>query len=377
MPPKKHAILAASSAHRWLNCTPSARLEQEFEEHSTEAAQEGTAAHALAEHKLRKALKLQTRKPKSEYDSDEMDAYTDGYVAYVLEAYESAKQHCPDALLLIEQRLDFSNYVQDGFGTGDALIVADDVLNIIDFKFGQGILVEAEENPQMMLYALGALNIFDALYDISTVAMHIYQPRRENISVWTISVEELQAWAEQTLKPLAEKAFEGEGEYKSGEWCTFCKAAMRCRARAEENLKLAQHEFKLPPLLSDAEIGVVLNKLDALIKWANDLKDYAQDEALNHGKQWPGWKLVEGRSIRKYTDEDAVIEAANKAGYKDIFKKTLLPITEMEHLMGKQSFTDILGKLVHKPDGKPTLVPESDKRPAINNVKTDFNNVEE
>lgn len=377
MPPKKHAILSASSAHRWMNCTPSARLEQEFEDHSTEAAAEGTAAHALAEHKLRKALKLQTRKPKSNYDNDEMDAYTDGYVAYVLEAYEEAKQRCPDAMLLIEQRLDFSGYVPDGFGTGDALIVADDTLHICDFKYGQGVLVDAQENPQMQLYALGALSIFDSLYDIETVTMHIYQPRRENISVWTISVEDLKKWAEQTLKPLAEQAFAGEGDYQPGAWCIFCKAAVRCRARAEENLRLAQHEFKLPPLLSDAEVGVVLDKLDALIKWANELKDYAQDEALNHGKQWPGWKLVEGRSIRKYTDEDAVIEAANAAGYKDIFKKTLLPITEMERLMGKQGFTDILGKLVHKPAGKPALVPESDKRPAINNANTDFNNVEE
>lgn len=377
MPPKKHAILSASSAHRWLNCTPSARLEQEFEDHSTEAAAEGTAAHALAEHKLRKALKLQTRKPKSSYDSDEMDAYTDGYVAYVLEAYEEAKQRCPDAMLLIEQHLDFSGYVPDGFGTGDALIVADDVLHIIDFKYGQGVLVDAKENPQMQLYALGALSIFDSLYDIGTVTLHIYQPRRENISVWTISVEALKKWADQTLKPLAEQAFAGEGDYQPGAWCIFCKAAVRCRARAEENLRLAQHEFKLPPLLSDAEVGVVLDKLDALIKWANELKDYAQDEALNHGKQWPGWKLVEGRSIRKYTDEEAVIEAANAAGYKDIFKKTLLPITEMERLMGKQGFSDILGKLVHKPAGKPALVPESDKRPAINNANTDFNHVEE
>ena len=374
MPPGKHAVLSASSSHRWLNCNPSARLEQEFEDHETEAAAEGTAAHALAEHKLRKALKMRSRKPVSKYDSDEMDTYTDGYVEFVLEALEEAKQLCSDPKVLIEQRLDFSYYVPDGFGTGDCLIVADRLLHIIDLKYGQGVLVDAVENPQMMLYALGALRIFDCLYNITEVSMTIYQPRRENVSTWTISVEELNNWAEQTLKPKAELAFKGEGEYSPGAWCQFCKAAVKCRARAEAKLQLAKYEFAKPPLLTDAEIGDILGKLDDLTKWANEIIAYAQDAAVSHGKQWPGYKLVESRTNRKYTDEDAVIEAARSAGYTDIFKKSLIPITEMEKLMGKKTFAEVLGSLVIKPQGKPTLVPASDKRPAITTTgaKQDF-----
>ena len=374
MPPGKHAVLSASSSHRWLNCNPSARLEQEFEDRETEAAAEGTAAHALAEHKLRKALKMRSRKPVSKYDSDEMDTYTDGYVEFVLEALEEAKQLCSDPKVLIEQKLDFSCYVPDGFGTGDCLIVADRLLHIIDLKYGQGVLVDAVENPQMMLYALGTLRIFDCLYNITEVSMTIYQPRRENVSTWTVSVEELNDWAEQTLKPKAELAFKGEGEYSPGAWCQFCKAAVKCRARAEAKLQLAKYEFAKPPLLTDAEIGDILGKLDDLTKWANEIIAYAQDAAVSHGKQWPGYKLVESRTNRKYTDEDAVIEAARSAGYTDIFKKSLIPITEMEKLMGKKTFAEVLGSLVIKPQGKPTLVPASDKRPAITTTgaKQDF-----
>ena len=351
MPPVKHALLSASSAHRWLNCNPSARLEQEFEDTESEAAAEGTAAHALAEHKLRRALKMRSRKPVSQYDCDEMDGYTDDYVSYVLEQFEQAKQLCSDPKILIEQRLDFSCFVPDGFGTGDCLIVADRLLHIIDLKYGIGVLVEAEENPQMMLYALGALNIFDSLYDIEEVAMTIYQPRRENVSTWKISVNDLRAWAEKVLKPKAEMAFKGEGEYVPGAWCTFCKAAVKCRARAEAKLKLARYEFAMPPLLTDTEIEEILSQLDGLTKWANDLMAYAQDSAINHGKIWNGFKLVESRTNRKYTDEDAVIAAAENAGYSDIFRKSLIPITEMERLMGKKLFKEILGGLVIKPLG--------------------------
>lgn len=365
MPPSKHAVLSASSSHRWLNCNPSARLESEFEDRETEAAAEGTAAHALAEHKLRKALKMRSRKPVSKFDSDEMDIHTDGYVEFVLESLAEAKQLCADPKVLIEQRLDFSCYVPDGFGTRDCLIVADKLLHIIDFKYGQGVLVDAEKNPQMMLYALGALRIFDCLYNITDVSMSIYQPRRENISTWTISVKGLDEWAEKTLKPRAELAFKGEGEYCPGSWCQFCKAAVKCRARAEAKLQLAKYEFAQPPLLSDAEIGDILGKLDDLTKWANEIIAYAQDAAVNHGKQWPGYKLVESRTNRKYTNEDAVIDAAHAAGYTDIFKKSLISITEMEKLMGKKTFAEILGDLVIKPQGKPTLVPASDSRPAI------------
>ena len=378
MPPSKHAILSASSSHRWLNCSPSARLEQEFEDRETEAAAEGTAAHALCEHKLRRALKLQSRrKPISRYDCDEMDMHTDNYVQFVLETLSEARQHCPDPLINIEQRLDFSCYVPDGFGTGDCIIISDKTMHVIDFKYGQGVLVDAEQNPQMMLYALGALRLFDSLYDIEDVAMTIYQPRRENISTWTISVADLKTWAEEELIPRAKLAFEGKGDFMPGPWCTFCKAAVKCRARAEEKLRLAQYEFARPPLLTDAEIEDILGKLDDLTRWAEEIKAYAQDAALNHGKQWHGYKVVEGRSVRKYSNEDAVVEAANAAGYHDIFRKTLLPITEMEKLMGKQEFQTILGGLIVKPAGKPTLVPASDKRPAITSANTDFNEIQE
>lgn len=373
MPPEKHAKLSASSAHRWMNCNPSANLEREFTDKSSEAAAEGSAAHALCEHKLRKALKQRSTRPTSKYDSDEMEMYTDSYLEFVLEQIEIAKQHCADPFVLIEQRLDFSCYVPDGFGTGDCLIVADKLLHIIDFKYGLGVLVDAEDNPQMMLYALGALRLFDALYDIDTVSMTIFQPRRENVSTWTISVSELEEWAEKTLRPKAELAFKGEGEFNPGPWCTFCKAAVKCRARAEEKLALAQYEFAKPPLLTDEEIEDILSRLDDLTKWANEIAAYAQDAAINHGKQWNGYKLVEGRSNRKYTDESAVIAAATAAGYRDIFKKSLIPITEMEKLMGKKTFAEVLGGLVIKPQGKPTLVPASDKRPAIHTgAKHDF-----
>ena len=365
MPPNTHAILSASSSHRWLNCNPSARLEQEFADRETDAAAEGTAAHALCEHKLRRALKMRSKKPISPYDCDEMDACTDAYVEFVMEALAEAKQECKDPLVLIEQKLDFSCYVPDGYGTGDCLIVADKLLHIIDFKYGQGVLVDAEQNPQMMLYALGALRLFDSLYDITEVSMSIFQPRRENVSTWTISVDDLLDWAENTLKPKAELAFKGEGEYTPGSWCQFCKAAVKCRARAEAKLQLARYEFAMPPLLSDEEIEDILLKLDDLTKWANEITAYAQDAAVNHGKVWRGFKLVESRTNRRYTDEEAVVQAANAAGYHDIYKKSLIPITEMERLMGKKTFAEVIGSLVEKPKGRPTLVPASDKRPAI------------
>ena len=371
---KRHALLSASGAHRWLNCTPSARLEREFEDSSGEAAAEGTAAHALCEHKLRRALKLRSKKPVSKYDSDEMDSHTDGYVEFVLEIIEQARQACPDPKVLIEQRLDFSRYVPDGFGTGDCLVIADGALHIIDFKYGQGILVEAEDNPQMKLYALGALELFDAIYDIDTVSMTIYQPRRENISTNMVSKESLLGWADDVLRPTAQLAFDGDGEYFCGNWCQFCRAAVKCRARAEEKLALAQFDFVLPPLLTDGDIDIILTKLDDLTAWANDVRAYAFEAAVNHGKQWSGFKVVEGRSNRKYASEDAVADAAKEAGYRDIYRQSLITVTEMEKLMGKTKFQEILGRFIEKPPGKASLVPLSDKRPAMNttSAKIDF-----
>lgn len=375
----KHSILSPSGAHRWMNCTPSARLEQEFEENGSEAAKEGTAAHALCEHKLKKALHMRSKRPVSDYNSDEMEECSDAYVDFVMEHYQLAKQTCKDPVVLIEQKLDFSCYVPDGFGTGDCILISDDKLHIVDFKYGMGILVEAEENPQMKLYALGALEIYDALYDIKEVSMTIFQPRRENVSTWTISVDELKNWAEKELKPKAQMAYRGEGEYLPGEWCTFCRAAVRCRARAEEKLKLAQSEFKMPPLLTDTEIEEILSILPDLTKWGNEILAYATEAAVTHGKDWRGFKVVEGRSVRKYRDEDQVAEAAKEAGYTDIYRKSLIPLTEMQKLMGKQKFEEVLGGLVFKPPGKPTLVPVADKRPAINvmNAINEFNEIKE
>ncbi|RPJ94670.1 DUF2800 domain-containing protein [Rummeliibacillus sp. TYF005] len=367
-----HAVLSASGSHRWLNCLPSARLELEFENSESNAAAEGTAAHALCEHKLKKALH-------SAYNTDEMEEHSDAYVDFVMEQLELARQSCTDPLILIEQRLDFSCYVPQGFGTGDCIIIGDKKLHIIDFKYGMGVLVDAVDNPQMKLYALGALEIYDSLYDIEEVSMTIFQPRRENVSTWTIPVKELKDWAENELKPKAKKAYDGEGEYLTGEWCTFCRAAVKCRARAEEKLKLAQMEFKLPPLLPDSEIEEVLSKLSDLTKWANEIIAYATDAAVNHGKEWRGFKVVEGRSIRKYKDEEAVAEVAKANGYKDIYRQSLITLTEMQKLMGKKKFEQILGGLIHKPPGKPTLVPNSDKRPAMNisNVNNEFNEITE
>lgn len=361
-----HAFLSPSGSHRWLNCTPSAMLEAEFPSSTSTAAEEGTAAHAFCEHKLNKAIHKRSKRPISTYDSDEMQEYTDNYVEYVLEQLETAKQGCKDPMLLIEQQVDFSEFVPDGYGTADCIIASDDTLHIIDFKYGLGVLVDAEWNTQLMCYSIGALNIFDSIYDIKKVTMHIFQPRRENVQCWTISVEELRDWAENELKPKAQLALNGEGEYRPGEWCQFCRAAVKCRARAEEKLKLAQKEFKPPPLLTDEEIEKVLAVLSDLVKWAEEIYAYASDAAINHGREWAGFKLVESVTKRRYKDDEAVAEAAKTNGFTDIYRHSLITMTEMQKMMGKTRFEEILGDLIIKPPGKPTLVPISDKRPAIN-----------
>lgn len=366
----KHAVLSASASYRWTKCTPSAQLEQKFDDEPGLAAKEGTAAHALCEHKLKKALKRRSKRPVSEFDSDEMEECTDAYVKFIMDELEVAKQSCPDPLVLIEQHLDMTRWVPEGFGTGDCIIVSDDVLHIVDFKYGTGVLVEANNNSQMMLYALGALNLFESLYDIKEVSMTIFQPRRENICTWTVPVDQLLLWAEKDLKPKAKKAYDGVGAFQPGSWCQFCRAANRCRARADANLKLAREEFKKPDLLDDDEIAEILAKLPDFQKWANQIQDYASDAAINHGKEWKGFKVVQGRSIRKYKDEEAVAEICKENGYEDIYKTSLITITEMEKLMGKKQFKDLLSSQIYKPEGKKVLVPESDKRPAINTSST-------
>lgn len=376
MAPSDHALLSASGAHRWLNCTPSARLESDEPESTSAAAEQGTAAHALAEHKLRRALKQRSKRPVSAWIDDEMETLTDDYVSFVQEHISIAQETCGDPQVLIEQRLDFSHIVPGSFGTGDCVIIAEPTLQIIDLKYGQGVLVEAERNPQLMLYALGALHAFGSLYDIEQVAVTIFQPRRSNVDTWEISVAELEQWAETEVKPKAELASAGEGEFCPGSWCQFCKIAPTCRARAEANLALAKHEFAPPAELTDAEIADVLTRIPQLKTWASDVEAYALSKAVNQGVVFEGFKLVAGRSIRKYTSETDVAAAAEAAGYRDIYDRKLITLTAMEKLMGKPAFNEILGDLVTKPAGKPTLVPASDKRPALDLVSaaTDFSN---
>ena len=367
-----HALLSASSSHRWLHCPPSARLCEGYDDKGSNFAAEGTDAHALCEYKLRAALGMEAKDPTEDlswYDA-EMEESANGYAAFVMELVEEAKKNCSDPVVLIEQRLDYSRYVAEGFGTGDCVIIADGTLHIVDFKYGRGILVEAEDNPQMMLYALGALELFDCLYDIDTVSMTIFQPRRGNVSTYTLSKADLYEWADTVLAPAAELAWSGEGEYHCGEWCQFCKAKADCRKRANANMELAKYEFKQPPLLTDEEVEEILGRIDELIAWASDIRDYALQAAIG-GKHWTGYKLVEGRSNRKYTDERAVVAAVRAAGY-DPYEHKVLGVTAMTTMLGKKQFNDILGGLVTKPQGKPTLVPDSDKRPAMTNIINEF-----
>lgn len=374
--PEQHAMLSASGAHRWLACPPSARLEAGLPESTSPAAEQGTVAHALAEWKLRRDLHdAPAIRPVSDWIDPEMEELTSDYVSFVQERLREVGKRCADPVVLIEQRLDFSHIVPGGFGTGDCVIIAEPTLQIIDLKYGQGVLVEAGNNPQLMLYALGALNAFGPLYDISEVSVTIYQPRRSNVSTWTIPVTDLEAWAEDTVKPRAVLAATGEGEFAPGQWCRFCKLSATCRARAEANLALAKLEFAPPAQLSDTEIADVLGRLPELKAWATDVEAHALSLAVNQGKQWAGFKLVEGRSIRKYIDETKVAEAAQAAGVTDIWEQRLKTITALEKQLGKKRFTELFAGLVVKPAGKPALVPESDKRPALNThgAGTEFN----
>ena len=368
-----HALLSASSSHRWLNCPPSARLCEGYDDKGSNFAAEGSDAHSLCEFKLRKALGMEAKDPTEDlswYDA-EMEESASGYAAFVMELVAEAKKTCSDPVVLIEQRLDYSKYVQSGFGTGDCVLISDGTLHIVDFKYGRGVLVEAEDNPQMKLYALGALEIFDCLYDIDTVSMTIYQPRRANVSTFTLTRQELLDWAETVLVPTAELAYAGDGEYHCGEWCQFCKAKADCRERARANMELARYEFRQPPLLTDEEVEEILGKLDSLMDWASDIKDYALQAAIS-GKHWSGYKLVEGRANRRYTNENAVVAAVKAAGYDPYDEPKLLGVTAMTTLLGRKQFNDILGGLITKPQGKPTLVPESDKRPAMTTILDDF-----
>ena len=372
MPPKGHAILSASSSDRWLHCPPSARLCEAYEDKGSDYAAEGTDAHALCEYRLKQALGIPTENPVENlfWYNEEMEECAAGYAAYVVELLEAAKQACSDPVVMIEQRVDFSRWVQEGFGTADCILIADGVLNIVDYKHGKGVEVSAIGNPQMQLYALGALETFDGIYDIDTVRMTIFQPRKSNISVDQMDKANLYEWADTELTQKAQLAYKGQGDFSCGEWCRFCKAKAECRERATENLALAWYEFRAPALLNDEEIADILGKVDALTAWASDVKEYALQQAVS-GKEWTGWKLVEGRSNRKYTSEAAVAAAVESAGF-DPYERKVLGVTAMQKMLGKTRFEELLAPYIEKPQGKPTLVPESDKRPAMNTAKNDF-----
>lgn len=387
--PDVHARLSASGAKRWLACPPSVTLEAQFADESSEFAAEGTFAHSLAELILRynngeiskPAFTRRFNKLKEDqYYSKELQDYIEDYVQRIWEIVNETKSQCPDAQVLFEQRLDFSEYVPEGFGTGDVVIVADEMVNIIDLKYGKGVGVSAEDNPQLRLYGLGAYLEHSILYDIQKVKMTIIQPRLENISTEEISVEALLEWAE-AVKPRAEMAMKGEGDFLVGDHCRFCKARKTCRARAEQNLELAKYEFADPSLLTPEEIGDILGRSDELAHWVKDITDYALEEALK-GTKFTGWKLVEGMSKRKYGDPDKVIHILTNAGYKtDDVQKPAEPkgLTDMTKLLGKKIFEELLSGLVIKPEGKPTLVPLSDKRPELStadSAKADFSDDE-
>ncbi|MCZ3668187.1 DUF2800 domain-containing protein [Limosilactobacillus vaginalis] len=363
--PTNHALLSASSAHRWLSAPPLPRLEQFFPHSTSNAAAEGTAAHALGEYKVHRALGHSFKRPTSNYQCDEMEAYTDDYCSYVLEQFEVAKQYAKDPTISLEQKLDFSKYVPEGFGTGDCVIVSDHLLHIIDFKYGKGVKVDATDNPQMKLYAIGALEMFGELYDIDEVETTIFQPRMANISTWSIPIKELIRWANTTLKEKAELAFAGQGTVRYGPWCQFSNCNAVLRARYDYHHQLERFQLASPHLLTDAEVAEVLEHVDDLNRWAHEVKAYAADLAINHGKKWPGFKLVEGRSIRHYRDEGQVAATLQEAGYTDIYQKKLLPITKLEAKLGKKKFNQLLGKQIYKPAGKPTLVADDDPRANI------------
>ena len=367
---RSHAVLSASSSSRWLACPPSAQLCAALPDTVTDYAREGTCAHELAEYKVQKLLGNPASNPTENLDfyDAEMEDCTDSYAQYIAELLSTLQE----PMVLVEQRLDFSRYVPDGFGTGDCVIVAENVLTVIDFKYGKGVAVSADHNSQMMLYALGALELFDALYDIAEIRMVIFQPRIQNLSECTLPLSELLHWAETELKPKAALAAKGEGAFAAGEHCRFCKRKATCRKRAEYNLQLAKYDFAMPDKLTDTEIETILATADQLTAWVADVKEYALRQALS-GKQWHGYKVVAGKSNRKYTNPAAVAEAVQAYGKNPYKEPELLGVTAMEQLLGRTQFEALLGSLTEKPQGKPTLVPYSDKRPAWSNAQEDFN----
>ena len=377
--PTQHALLSASSAHRWLHCTGSPLLEKEFPDTTSVYAQEGTLAHELCELKLKKYTTVMPKGTytrahnkimKSELWQNEMEGTSEAYLEYVKEIM-LACEIAP--AVLIEKRVDFSRYVPEGFGTADCLMLAGDTLHVIDYKHGKGVVVDAAHNPQMMLYALGAMDELSLLYRFKSVHMTIVQPRVNNISEFTMTADELREWGESVVKPKAEAAISGKGEFEAGDWCRFCRAKQQCKTRYESNDSLypelsARHD---PRLITLEELGEYLKRGRDMAAWLEDMKEYALSESLA-GADVPGWKAVEGRGSRAFTDTDAAVDTLIKNGIDEsvLYERRVLTLAQMEKAVGKKAFGEIVVNLVVKNPGKPTLVEESDKRPRITNQPT-------
>lgn len=370
---KEHALLSASSAHKWLKCAPSARLEEKFPNKTSEYMEEGTLAHEIAEYKVRSYFlepvsktaytrKLNSFKKREHFDQ-EMLLHTDTYLEFIK---GEAMQTGVRPFVAVEQMVDYSKYAPEGFGTADCLMISGDNLHIIDFKYGKGVAVDAENNPQMKLYALGALAQFGMFYNIKVIKMSIVQPRIDNVSSSSISVQELLNWAENEVKPQAQKAFMGLGDYCQGEHCKFCKAKGACEFRAKENIKIVEEVQNATGTLSNEEVGEFLSKTDGVEQWIKDLRGYALEQILK-GESIPGWKAVEGKSNRKIVNVDKAFEILESKGFEQavLYERNPITLTELEKIVGKTKLTDYIGNYIEKPTGAPTLTKESDKRQSI------------
>lgn len=404
--PDVHAVLSASSSKQWLHCPPSIRLQENFPNESSVYAAEGTFAHEVCEYKVRKYLKERVKRPQSkEFDTEEIEQITDMYAEFVISIIEKMKENGCEPLAFVEERVNYSHIAPSGFGTADMLIIGKDengkgLLHVVDFKTGKGVFVDADHNSQMMLYALGGLAAYGFIYEIETVRMSIVQPRLDNISTFECSRAELEEWGE-SIKPIAKLAYEGKGEQKPGDWCRFCRAKPVCKACADEALALCREDFldldagafdetaeesdmtasyeadtqtavfKQPGLIPIAELAEILPTLNRISSWIEAVFAFVSSEAINHGVAIPGYKVVEGRSKRIFTDTKAVVDTAVQNGYTDLYKQSLITLTEFEKMMGKKKFNELLGKFVAKPPGKLALVPDSDPRETVNLTTAD------
>lgn len=375
--PDVHAIVSASAAYQWSHCPASIMFGKQFPDKGSSYAAEGTLAHAIAELKVLKKFtpmslaeyknRLGTLKNDPLYQP-EMDGYTDQYVDEIVKVCHAFPTK---PYVVAEKKLDLSHIIPEGFGTSDCVVLHGETLHVFDLKYGKGVSVSAEENPQLRLYALGAMREYSVLYDIRKVVTHIIQPRIDNVSSEELSAEALTAWGE-TMKPIAERAYKGEGEFCAGDWCRFCKGRNHCRARAAALLTLEEPKARADQgeTLTDAEIGDILLRAQTLENWVKGLEEYAQDKLL-HGGEIPGWKLVEGRSVRTITDTDKAFAALTASGYDSdlLYERKPLGLTALEKLCGKKKLTELIGTYITKPAGKPTLAPESDKRKAFSQKK--------